>query len=46
MKRPRRHQRSLFEGERLQMDEAVELTTESMDAYGPLHDHWAMRREL
>ena len=42
MKRPRRHQRSLFEGERLQMDEAVELTTESMDAYGPLHDHWAI----
>lgn len=32
---------SLFEGgARLQMTESIELTIQSMQAYGPQHDHW------
>lgn len=32
---------SLFEsGARLQMTESIELTLQSMQAYGPAHDHW------
>lgn len=32
---------SLFEGgARLQMTESIELTIQSMQAYGPEHDHW------
>lgn len=33
----------LFEaGARLQMTESIELTIQSMQAYGPEHDHWVM----
>ncbi|WP_029002757.1 phosphoadenosine phosphosulfate reductase family protein [Azorhizobium doebereinerae] len=36
-------QPTLFEGsKRLAYDEAVEFTVASMQAYGPLHDHWAI----
>lgn len=36
-----RGQPSLFDGtRRLVYDEAVELTLQSMQAYGPAHDHW------
>lgn len=32
---------SLFSGgARLQMTESIELTIQSMQAYGPEHDHW------
>ncbi|WJR66983.1 phosphoadenosine phosphosulfate reductase family protein [Neorhizobium sp. CSC1952] len=35
------HQPTLFEGvKRLVYDEAVEMTLQSMQAYGPAHDHW------
>lgn len=35
-------QPTLFEGaKRLVYDDAVELTVQSMQAYGPAHDHWA-----
>jgi DNA sulfur modification protein DndC len=35
------HQPTLFEGsKRLVYDEAVEMTLQSMQAYGPTHDHW------
>jgi DNA sulfur modification protein DndC len=38
-----RQQPTLFEGtKRLAYDEAVELTVDSMLAYGPQHDHWAI----
>ncbi|RTL35403.1 MAG: phosphoadenosine phosphosulfate reductase [Rhodocyclaceae bacterium] len=34
---------SLFEaGARLQMSESIELTLQSMQAYGPQHDHWVI----
>lgn len=34
---------SLFEaGARLQMTESIELTIQSMQAYGPEHDHWVI----
>lgn len=34
---------SLFEaGARLQMTESIELTIQSMQAYGPQHDHWVV----
>ncbi|MDT3735526.1 MAG: phosphoadenosine phosphosulfate reductase family protein [Denitratisoma sp.] len=34
---------SLFEtGARLQMTESIELTVQSMQAYGPEHDHWVV----
>jgi DNA sulfur modification protein DndC len=34
---------SLFEGERrLVLDEAVELTAQSLNAYGATHEHWAI----
>ncbi|MBB2841447.1 UNVERIFIED_ORG: DNA sulfur modification protein DndC [Rhizobium etli] len=33
-------QPTLFGGQRLVYDEAVELTLQSMQAYGPAHDHW------
>lgn len=33
----------LFEGgARLQMNEAIELTIASLQAYGPQHEHWAV----
>lgn len=36
-------QPTLFSGEkRLVYDEAIELTLQSMQAYGPAHDHWAI----
>lgn len=36
-------QPTLFEGsERLVYDDAVELTLQSMQAYGPDHDHWGI----
>ncbi len=37
------HQPSLFAGEtRLAYDEAMDLTLQSMQAYGPAHEHWAI----
>lgn len=34
---------SLFEGgARLQMTESIELTIQSLQAYGPAHDHWVI----
>jgi DNA sulfur modification protein DndC len=36
-------QQFLFDGSRrLQMDEAMEMTTQSLKSYGPSHDHWAV----
>lgn len=36
-------QSNVFEGSRrLQMDESIELTIRSMQAYGPSHKHWAI----
>ncbi|QNH60724.1 phosphoadenosine phosphosulfate reductase family protein [Hymenobacter sediminicola] len=36
-------QSNLFEGSRrLQMDESIELTIRSLQAYGPTHKHWAI----
>lgn len=36
-------QASIFEGSaRLQMNEAIELTIASLQAYGPQHEHWAI----
>lgn len=36
-------QQHLFTGSRrLQMNEAIELTIDSMSQYGPRHDHWAV----
>lgn len=36
-------QPTLFEGtKRLVYDEAVDLTLQSLDAYGPLHEHWCI----
>ena len=36
-------QPTLFESsKRLVYDEAVELTLQSMQAYGPAHDHWSI----
>lgn len=36
-------QPTLFEGsKRLAYDDAVELTVQSLQAYGPSHDHWAI----
>jgi DNA sulfur modification protein DndC len=33
----------IFEnGARLQMNEAIELTIASLNAYGPIHEHWAV----
>lgn len=29
-------------GQRLQMNQSIELTVESLRAYGPSHDHWAI----
>ena len=35
-------QRSFVDGgQRLQMTESIELTIQSLQAYGPAHDHWA-----
>ena len=33
---------SLFEGERLSLDRAIELSIESLQAYGSLYKHWAV----
>lgn len=33
---------SLWEGERLTMERSIELTIESLQAYGPLYRHWAI----
>lgn len=39
----RQSQPTLFEGsKRLVYDEAVDLTLQSMQAYGPTHDHWGI----
>jgi len=36
-------QPTLFEGsKRLVYDEALELTLQSMQAYGPAHEHWGI----
>jgi len=35
-------QSSLFGGARLQMTESIQLTVDSLLAYGPLHKHWAI----
>lgn len=37
-----RSQESLFEGERQTMTEAIELTTQSMQAFGANYDHWVI----
>ena len=33
---------SLWEGERLTMERSIELTKESLQAYGSLYKHWAI----
>src|SRR5690348_9470369 len=33
---------SLWEGERLTLERSLLLTTESLQAYGPLYRHWAI----
>ncbi len=35
-------QRTLFESERLQMTESIDLTIQSLIAYGATHKHWAI----
>lgn len=35
-------QTNLFGGQRLQMDQSIALTIDSLNAYGPSHDHWAI----
>lgn len=35
-------QQNLFTNKRMQMTESIEMTIQSMLAYGPLYDHWAM----
>lgn len=36
-------QTSIFDGgQRLQMTESIELTVQSLQAYGPTHDHWGI----
>lgn len=35
-------QPSLFDGQRLQMTQSIALTIDSLLAYGPRHDHWAI----
>jgi DNA sulfur modification protein DndC len=35
-------QLSLFGGQRIQMNESIELTIASLNAYGPRHRHWAI----
>lgn len=29
-------------GQRMQMTESIELTVQSLQAYGPTHDHWGI----
>jgi len=33
---------TLFEGQRLQMSQSIQLTIDSLNTYGPLHKHWAV----
>lgn len=33
---------NLFDGARLQMTESIQLTIDSLNTYGPSHDHWAI----
>lgn len=35
-------QPTLFEGARMTLTRSIELTTESMNEYGPLYDHWVI----
>src|SRR5579872_2874078 len=35
-------QASLFGGARLQMNESIQLTIDSLKTYGPRHRHWAI----
>lgn len=35
-------QGSLFGGARLQMTQSIQLTIDSLNTYGPSHDHWAI----
>ena len=35
-------QGSLFAGRRLQMNQSIQLTIDSLMVYGPTHDHWAI----
>lgn len=37
-----KYQSQLFEGKRIQMNESFELTFQSINAYGPLYDHWCI----
>lgn len=37
-----RDQRTLFDGERLTMQESIDLTVQSLAAYGPSHRHWGV----
>jgi DNA sulfur modification protein DndC len=37
-----RGQVGLFGGRRIQMDESIALTIDSLNTYGPRHDHWAI----
>lgn len=34
--------RTLFDGARTTMQDSIRMTAESLNAYGPLHDHWAI----
>lgn len=43
LERVRNAQRDIFDNStRMISDEAVELTIQSIEAYGPFHDHWAV----
>jgi len=35
-------QGSLFGGQRLRMEQAIELTADSLNTYGPRYEHWAL----
>ena len=35
-------QQTLFGSARLQMNESIEMTIASLNAYGPQHRHWAV----
>lgn len=37
-----RAQPTLFEADRMGMQEAIDLTVQSLQAYGPQHDHWGI----
>lgn len=39
---PRTAQASIFSGSRLQMTDSIEMTIQSLTAYGKSHDHWGL----